>query len=70
MNKAAIRRINLMRFHNAVAIGKKIPVCRLEISRSGKFWQKIEKFLVSRRLVSYNCYMKIRLPIFVRLGAQ
>ena len=45
MDKNAIRRLNLMRFHNAVAISKKIPVCRLEISRSGKFWKEIEEFL-------------------------
>ncbi|HEX7501988.1 MAG TPA: SynChlorMet cassette protein ScmC, partial [Acidobacteriota bacterium] len=47
MDKDAIRRINLMRFHNAVALNKKVPVCRLEISRDGKFWKEIEKFLVS-----------------------
>jgi SynChlorMet cassette protein ScmC len=49
MHKDAIRRINLMRFHNAVAISKRVPVCGLEISRNGKFWKKIEKNLVSLR---------------------
>jgi SynChlorMet cassette protein ScmC len=43
----AIRHINLIRFHNAVVISKKIPICRLEISRNGRFWKEIEKFLVS-----------------------
>jgi SynChlorMet cassette protein ScmC len=46
MDKGAIRRINLMRFHNAVALGKAVPVYRLEIGRNGKFWKEIEKFLV------------------------
>lgn len=45
LNKDAIRRINLMRFQNAVAISNNIPVCRLEISQNGKFWDKIEKYL-------------------------
>jgi SynChlorMet cassette protein ScmC len=49
MDQDAIRRINLMRFHNAVALSKRAPVCRLEISRKGKFWQEIEKFVVSLR---------------------
>lgn len=49
MDKGALRHINLMRFQNAVALSKKVPVCRLELSRYGKFWQEIEKFLVSRR---------------------
>jgi SynChlorMet cassette protein ScmC len=48
MDKDAIRRLNLMRFHNAVALSKRVPVCRLEISCYGKFWQEIEKFLVLR----------------------
>jgi SynChlorMet cassette protein ScmC len=47
MDKDAIRRINLMRFHNAIALSEKVPVCRLEISRDGKFWEEIEKLLVS-----------------------
>jgi len=47
MDKGAIRRINLMRFHNAVALSKAVPVCRLEISRRGRFWEEIEKSLVS-----------------------
>jgi len=47
MNKDAIRRINLMRFHNAVALSKMVPVCRLEISRNGRFWKEIEKLLIS-----------------------
>jgi hypothetical protein len=38
-----------MRFHNAVALSKRVPVCRLEISRNGKFWEGIEKYLVSLR---------------------
>jgi SynChlorMet cassette protein ScmC len=45
MDKDAIRRINLLRFHNAVAISKEIPVCRLEISPDGKFWDEIEGIL-------------------------
>jgi hypothetical protein len=45
MDKVVIRRINLMRFHNAVAISKKIPICRLEVSLNGNFWEKIEEFL-------------------------
>jgi len=49
MDRNAIRRINLMRFHNAVTLSKRVPVCRLEISRYGRFWQGIEKFLVSLR---------------------
>jgi hypothetical protein len=47
MDKDAIRRINLIRFHNAVALSKRVPVCRLEISRHGRFWKEIEKFLIS-----------------------
>lgn len=47
MERAALRCINLLRFHNSVAISKKVPVCRLEISRSGKFWKEIEGFLLS-----------------------
>jgi SynChlorMet cassette protein ScmC len=46
MDKDVIRRINLMRFHNAVALSKKVPVCRLEISRHGRFWKEIEKLLI------------------------
>jgi SynChlorMet cassette protein ScmC len=46
LDKDAIRRINLMRFHNALALSKQVQVCRLEISRNGKFWKEIEKFLV------------------------
>lgn len=46
MGKDAIRRINLIRFHNAVTISKKVPICGLQISRNGKFWEEIEKFLV------------------------
>jgi SynChlorMet cassette protein ScmC len=49
MDKGAIRRINLMRFQNAMTISKKVPICRLEISKSSKFWKEIEKFLVSLR---------------------
>ena len=49
MDLGAIRRINLMRFHNAVALAKKIPIYRLEISLKGKFWQDIEKVLASLR---------------------
>ena len=45
MNKDAVRRLNLMRFHNAVAISQKIPVCRLNISLDGKFWEELEGFL-------------------------
>ena len=45
MGLNAIRRLNLRRFHNAVTISKKIPVCRLDISRRGKFWKEIEEFL-------------------------
>jgi SynChlorMet cassette protein ScmC len=47
LTRGAFRRINLMRFHNVVAISKTIPICRLEISRNGKFWEEIEKFLAS-----------------------
>jgi SynChlorMet cassette protein ScmC len=47
MSPDALCRINLMRFHNAVAIAKEVSICRLDISRSGKFWKEIEKFLVS-----------------------
>lgn len=47
MDRDVIRRINLMRFHNAIALSKRVAVCRLEISRNGKFWKEIEKFLVS-----------------------
>ncbi len=47
LSKGAFSRINLMRFHNAVAISKKIPVCRLEVSQHGEFWEKIEEFLGS-----------------------
>jgi SynChlorMet cassette protein ScmC len=47
MDKDAIRSINLLRFHNAVAISNKIPVCRLEISLDGKFWNEIAGFLGS-----------------------
>lgn len=46
MDKNAIRRINLMRFHNAVALSKEVPVCRLEISPNGEFWKDIEGILV------------------------
>ena len=49
MSKDALRSLNLMRFENATAISKKIPVCRLEISRTGKFWKEIEEFLIPRR---------------------
>jgi SynChlorMet cassette protein ScmC len=45
MNKDAVRRLNLMRFHNAVDISKKIPVCRLDIGLKGNFWDEIEGFL-------------------------
>ncbi|MCX6558546.1 MAG: SynChlorMet cassette protein ScmC [Candidatus Aminicenantes bacterium] len=45
MSMGALRRINKMRFHNAIAVSKKIPVCRLEISLSGNFWDEIEGFL-------------------------
>jgi SynChlorMet cassette protein ScmC len=45
MNRNAIRRINLIRFHNAIEIGNHIPVCRLEISLGGKFWEELEGFL-------------------------
>ncbi len=47
MDKDAIRRINLMRFENAITMSKRVPIRRLEISRNGKFWKEIEKFLVS-----------------------
>jgi SynChlorMet cassette protein ScmC len=46
MDKDAIRRINLMRFHNAVALSKRVPVYRLEISRHGRFWKE-KKILIS-----------------------
>jgi len=46
MNKCAFRRLNLMRFFNAVAISKKITVCRLEISQTMEFWKEIEKSLI------------------------
>jgi SynChlorMet cassette protein ScmC len=46
MDKDAIRRINLLRFENAITMSKWVPICRLEISRNGKFWKEIEKFLV------------------------
>jgi len=49
MGRESCRRINLMRFHNAVAVTKKVSICRLEISRNGKFWKEIEKFLVSAK---------------------
>jgi SynChlorMet cassette protein ScmC len=45
MSKDTIRRLNLMRFGNAIEISKNIPVCRLEMSLDGKFWNEIEKFL-------------------------
>ena len=49
LDKGPIRRLNLMRFHNAVALTKKIPIYRLEISLKGKFWRDIEKVLASLR---------------------
>jgi SynChlorMet cassette protein ScmC len=45
MDKDAIRRLNLVRFYNAVAISQKIPVCRLDIGLKGNFWDEIEGFL-------------------------
>ena len=47
LDKDAIRRINLMRFENAITMSIRVPIRRLEISRNGEFWKEIEKFLVS-----------------------
>lgn len=44
MSKDTIRRLNLMRFGNAIEISKNIPICRLEMSLDGKFWNEIELF--------------------------
>jgi len=40
---AAYRRANLVRFGNAEAIARQIPIHRLRISRKGAFWRLIEK---------------------------
>jgi SynChlorMet cassette protein ScmC len=45
MSQSALRCLNLMRFHNAVVMAKKLPVCRLEISKNGEFWEEIKRFL-------------------------
>lgn len=41
----AIRRINVLRFHNAATIAKLVPIFRLNFSLAGKFWKEIEKDL-------------------------
>jgi len=45
MDVDARKRINRMRFHNAEAIAREIPIMRLEISRNGRFWEVIEEHL-------------------------
>ena len=44
-----IRGINRLRFHNAVAMAKRLPVFRLNISLKGKFWEEIEAFIETDR---------------------
>jgi len=43
MEQNVARRVNLMRFHNALLLAKEIPVYRLMLSLKGKFWKEIEK---------------------------
>lgn len=45
LDPATYRRINLTRFHNAEKIAKRVPVFRLQASRTGRFWGLIEKAL-------------------------
>ncbi len=51
LDKAAIRRINALRFTNILDIAEKIPICRLNISQKGKFWENINSFLATN-----SCY--------------
>lgn len=37
-----VRRVNTLRFNNALAMARDLPVCRLHISLTGKFWEALE----------------------------
>jgi len=45
MDESVARRVNLQRFHNTVAMARKLPIYRLHISLTGKFWERIEELL-------------------------
>lgn len=51
MDREARKCINRMRFDNARAVARKIPIRRLRISRHGRFWDVIEDHFIRNNMV-------------------